>query len=159
MPTEKKTDTGLEEVKQPYLEQIESLKARKESLIPTPPIGTHVQWYRGGEVKPEKAVAGIVTKHVRPGVIGIVCFPPRTHIVHQDNVLYHKHPQAQNPGDKNVQRHGVWDYVRKNPPAKSDYAMHEDEIDAQIRRLENRMEDEVNVYLDRQRAKRAEMAS
>lgn len=162
MPTEKKTETtdksAIDEIRRPFVQQLEVLKERKENLIPTPPVGTSVQWFRGGDMKESRAIAGVVTKHVRPGVVGVACFPPRTHIVHQDNVMFHKHPQAQNPGDRNVQRNGVWDYVRKNPPAKSDYYLHESEIDEQIRRVEIEMEHKVNEYLDRQRVKQAEMA-
>lgn len=148
-----KKDPELDAVKRPYLSKLESLKAQKESLLPTPPIGTPVQWFARGDMTGTQPIAGVVTKHVRPGVLGLVTFPFRSQPVHCDNVLWCKHPQGQRKHDKNVQRNGTWDYVSKNPPAKSHYSLHEQQIEDQIKQLESQMKSAIDQYLDRQRMK------
>lgn len=151
--TAKKPNTSAEvdAIRAPYIGQIDALKKRLENLVPTPPIGTNIQWFRAGHIAEDNIVPGIVTKHVRPGVVSVTVFPRRSNPQFYDNVMYVRDEQARAKGNPNTAKNGLWDYVRKSPPAKSDYALHEREISEQIERVEQDMKREVDRYADRQR--------
>jgi hypothetical protein len=104
-----------------------NIERERHSLLPTPPIGMNVQWYKGGDVREIRAatVVGIEGPgRVVLNVQYIAQFPETKKGVH--HVSSPIHEIMNNP---TTVRCGSWDYLPGNSIPKAHYKVHEEDLD------------------------------
>lgn len=103
----------------------------KSTWLPTPPVGTVVQWFNKG--KEDACYAAVVTRQEGAGRVEVVIFPPKnlyTVVAHyRIGVLHRTHPSSQIPHSPTNDRNGFWDYLpgQAIPEDHWDYARQETE--------------------------------
>jgi hypothetical protein len=123
------------------------LEKDRERLQPTPPIGTPVQWYQGGEKA--AAYAALVTGIEGPGRLKLVIFPINQFHQHKLAVHHVSHQVHDKPGNSTTKNSGSWDYAPGVKFPHGHYELHEAELNKR----------EANLKAQDEAAKKAEEAA
>lgn len=118
--------THLESLEQ----QLRDIDEQLLQLLPTPMVGTIVQWFLRGVVSPEAAKAAIVCAVEEPGRVKLTIFPPNGMLIHKQGVLHASHPMHQQSGNASTVNNGSWDYKPDDKPSKnsSHWKPHHDQL-------------------------------
>jgi hypothetical protein len=108
-------------------EQLDQIKQLKETPLPTPPVGTWVQWFDRNE--DDRVYAACVTMHEGPGKVKLAILKPNAHIVHKDGVLHRSHELHRNKHNTVTMKNGAWDYIPGQPALKSHRDLHLKELE------------------------------
>jgi hypothetical protein len=108
-------------------EQLDEIKAQKESPMPTAPIGMTVQWFDRNE--DDRCYAALVTFQEGPGKVKLSIIRPNGHIQHRDGVLHRTHELHKNKHNTITMKNGAWDYIPGQPPLKSHRELHLKELE------------------------------
>ena len=116
---------------------IDQLREELKNVLPTPPIGTMVIWYRKAVFDKDNAIAAIVTKVEDCGKISLTAFPPAGMPNATVRGCLHKsHKIHQKRSNHISQNGGAWDYPEGVNPPKAHFNRHKDNLNQRIATLE-----------------------
>lgn len=116
-------------------------------LVPTPPIGSMVVWYKNGVVNESDGCPAIVTKCDDVGRVTLTVFPPMGAPQYKASVFWAKHPEIP-ASSKSRPPSGVWDYPEGTRVRRSDFELHEQYLSrrkAQLLREKQRLEEMIYI--------------
>jgi hypothetical protein len=114
------------------------LEEEKRNKLPTPPVGTPVQWYQGGDRR--MVFAGQVLAVEVPGRVTIRIAAPGKFAEDKKGVYHVSYRMHKVPGHQNTQKCGSWDYLPGHTVHKRDYGFHEEELEKRELNLLNQEE-------------------
>lgn len=140
--------------------QLYNLDEQLRELLPTPPVGTLVQWFQRGTIAAENARAAIVTAVEEPGRVKLTILPPAGMPIHKQGVFHASHPIHQQKGNSSTVNNGAWDYRpddRQNRNS-SHWNMHRDKLTQRKETVEKEIASHLeSVERKKQLAEREEM--
>jgi hypothetical protein len=98
-----------------------NIQAQRQSLYPTPPIGTIVIWYEKGVLGEGRGEPAVVRKADGPGRLSLALLC-RSRGAVKANVQFKEMPNATNANSRGTHDHGCWGYVEGTAPANEDHA-------------------------------------
>lgn len=113
------------------------LKAEQANLQPTPPIGTPVQWYKGGSLNEVRAAQ--VTAIEGPGRVVVCINEPAAFPKTMKGVFHASHRIHKQTNNATTVRCGSWDYLPITEIPDSHYDLHRAELKKRsdnLRRIE-----------------------
>jgi hypothetical protein len=126
--------------------QLYDLDEQMTRPLPTPVVGTNVQWFARGAVSPETAQAALVVGVEGPGRLKLTVFPPNGMPVHKQGVLHVSHSQHETRGNAATVHNGAWDYLPNWKLNKSspDYNLHLDHLNRRKETVKREIDAVVN---------------
>ena len=127
--------------------RMDALRARKDQYetskkipLPTPPIGVMVQFFRNGNLN-EIPIPGVVVRQCAPGQVDLKLFVANSQNNENANGVHFKdHPfLISNSQILKLKGSGVFDYIDGQQPTQIHKKMHVDELDRQIKSLDDQL--------------------
>lgn len=107
-------------------EALAKLRAIKQNPLPTPPIGTPVQWFEKNQE--DMVAAAVVTRIHSPGKLELKISKPRHHSIHKQGVLHRSDPIHEQRANPATIAAGAWDYLPGEVIPVVHYELHLQEI-------------------------------
>lgn len=119
------------------------LEAERANLQPTPPIGTVVQWYKGGDKREVRAAQ--VTAIEGPGRVVVVINEPSAFPKTLKGVFHESHRIHERNNNQTTVRCGSWGYIPGTKPEDSHYNVHREELEKRLNNLRKADEEAAKI--------------